>query len=443
MAILGGGGREHALAWRVAQSDPLGRLFCLPGNPGTNGIGGVGENAAVDPSDTAAVLKFCRQNAVQFVVVGPEEPLANGVADALAEAGVKVFGPSRQAAKLEADKAFAKELMRQQSVPTAESKSFTRADAAAAYVERIDGPCVVKAAGLAAGKGVSVCYRTADALEAVDKLMRQKQFGDAGATVVVEDLLTGPEVSVLAFVDRRDVYLMDPCQDHKPVDDGDTGPMTGGMGAYCPADALVTPKLLNQIQRDVIVPVLDGLARDGVDYKGVLYAGLMLTDAGPKVLEFNVRFGDPETQPLMMRWRGDLLSVLLATADGTLADAEFGFDPRPAVCVVASAPGYPTRPKLGGVIEGVDDADAMRRREGVPRRRGPEGRRPRHQRRPGAGRHGPRHRPRRRQAAGVRGDREGRLRGHALPPRHRGAGGRRGVSGRRRDAVAFLRAIVR
>ena len=360
VAILGAGGREHALAWRLAESPRLGRLFALPGNPGT---AQVAENVKIDPTDLPAVRQFAVENEIGLAVIGPEGPLAAGVTDVLADAGVAVFGPSKSAARLEADKAFAKELMRQQAVPTAEAKVFTRYEPAEAYVERLDGPCVVKAAGLAAGKGVTVCHRTADAIDALHRAMRRREFGEAGETVVIEEMLVGPECSVLAFVDRRDLFVMDPCQDHKPVDDGDTGPMTGGMGAYCPAP-VVTPKILELIERDVLIPTLDGLARDGIDYKGVLYAGVMLTEAGPKVLEFNCRFGDPETQPLMMRWRGDLLEVMLAVAEGRLAsaDLDFGFDPRPAVCVVASSKGYPGEYATGVTIEGIDAADAM---EGV------------------------------------------------------------------------------
>ena len=360
VAILGSGGREHALAWRLAESPRLSRLFALPGNPGTRSLA---ENVKIDPVDLPAVRKFCVENKIGLAVIGPEAPLAMGVADELRSAGVAVFGPSKSAARLEADKAFAKELMRQQAVPTAEAKVFTRFEPAEAYVERLDGPCVVKAAGLAAGKGVTICYRTADAIEALNRAMRRRDFGEAGETVIVEELMTGPEASVLALVDRRDLFIMDPCQDHKPVDDGDTGPMTGGMGAYCPAP-VVTPKLLEQIERDVLIPTLDGLAREGIDYSGILYAGVMLTEGGPKVLEFNCRFGDPETQPLMVRWRGDLLEAMLAVAEGRLAssDAAMGFDPRPAVCVVASSKGYPGRHTTGDAITGIEAAEEV---EGV------------------------------------------------------------------------------
>ena len=230
--------------------------------------------------------------------------------------------------------------------------------AAEEFIKNRDEPCVIKAAGLAKGKGVTVCYRTADALATVDRVMRKKEFGAAGGRVVVEELLTGPEVSVLALVDRRTIYVLESAQDHKPVDDGDTGPMTGGMGAYSPTPVL-TPALLGQVERDILVPAVDGLMREGIEYKGVLYAGLMLTTNGPKVLEFNCRFGDPETQPLMMRLKNDLLDVLLAVADGTLDRVELKWDERPAVCVVATSKGYPGKYAAGVPITGIEAADAM------------------------------------------------------------------------------------
>ena len=217
---------------------------------------------------------------------------------------------------------------------------------------------MVKATGLAKGKGVTVCYRPADALEAIDTVMRKKTFGNAGARIVIEEMLTGPECSILAFVDGRNIYLMEPCQDHKPVDDGDTGPMTGGMGAYTPTP-VITDALLETVQRDMLVPIVDGLVRDGIHYQGVLYAGLMLTTGGPRVLEFNCRFGDPETQPLMMRLKSDLLEVMLAVADGKLDEVDLHWDPRPAVCVVATSRGYPGKYTTGAPITGVAEADAL------------------------------------------------------------------------------------
>ncbi len=271
---------------------------------------------------------------------------------------MKVFGPTREAAQVESNKWFAKELMRQQAIPTAEARAFTDPAAAEAYVAARNAPCVVKAAGLAKGKGVTVCYRTSDAVEAIDRALRQKAFGPAGGRVVIEELLSGPEVSVLALVERRNIYMLDPCQDHKAVDDGDTGPMTGGMGAYTPTP-VISESVLRQVERDILVPMVDGLVRDGINYRGVLYAGLMLTNQGPKVLEFNCRFGDPEAQPLLARLKTDLLDVMLAVADGTLDQVQLEWDPRPAVCVVATSRGYPGKYKTGVPITGVEKADVL------------------------------------------------------------------------------------
>ena len=354
--VIGNGAREHALAWKLAGSPRVTALYALPGNPGT---AEVADNVSIDPMKFDAVEKFVRQNRIEFVVIGPEDPLAAGLADRFLVAGVKVFGPTGEAARIEADKWFAKEIMRQQSIPTADARSFTDPDAAAEYVTIKDEPLVVKAAGLAKGKGVSVCYRAADALEAIDQVMRKKVFGPAGARVVIEELLTGPECSILAFVDRKNIYVMESSQDHKALEDGDTGPMTGGMGAYSPTP-VVTEAILRQIEKDILVPAVDGLVREGVEYKGVLYAGLMLTDHGPKVLEFNCRFGDPETQPLMMRLKSDLLEVMLAVADGKLDQVELKWDPRPALCVVAASAGYPGKYQTGLPISGIAEADAMR-----------------------------------------------------------------------------------
>jgi phosphoribosylamine--glycine ligase len=330
-------------------------LYALPGNPG---IGQVAELVPGSVIDFPAIEAFVKKAAIDFVVIGPEDPLAAGLADRMSEIGVKVFGPRKDAAQIEGDKWFAKELMRHQAIPTAEARSFTDATAAEEYVKVRNEPCVVKAAGLAKGKGVTVCYRVSDALAAIDSIMRKKSFGGAGSRLVIEELLVGPECSILAFVDKRNIYMMEPSQDHKPVDDGDTGPMTGGMGAYSPTP-VVNDAMLRQIERDVLVPVVDGLLRENIEYKGVLYAGLMLTPNGPKVLEFNCRFGDPETQPLMMRLKSDLLDVMLAVADGRLDQIELQWDDRPAVCVVATSKGYPGSYPTGLPIAGIEKADTM------------------------------------------------------------------------------------
>jgi phosphoribosylamine--glycine ligase len=353
--LLGNGAREHALAWKLADSSKVTALYAAPGNPGTEQVA---ENVALSLSDLDAIDKFVRQNGIDLVVVGPEDPLAAGVVDRLGKSGAKVFGPSKAGAQLEADKWFAKELMRQQSIPTAEARSFTDADAATEYVRVRNQPCVVKAAGLAKGKGVTVCYRVQDAFDAIDQAMRHKVHGQAGNRIVIEELMVGPEVSVLAFVDGRNIYVMETSQDHKPVDEGDTGPMTGGMGAYSPTP-VITEKVLKSVERDILVPTLDGLVRDGIDYRGVLYAGLMLTPSGPRVLEFNCRFGDPETQPLMMRLKNDLVDVMLAVCDGKLDQITLEWDPRPAICVVACSKGYPGKYPTGLPITGIDKADAL------------------------------------------------------------------------------------
>ncbi len=353
--LIGNGGREHALAWRLAQSPRVTGLYALPGNPGT---AQVADNVAIDPMNFDAVEKFVRGNGIGLVVIGPEDPLAAGLADRLLTTGVKVFGPTKDAARIEGDKWFAKEIMRQQAIPTAEARSFTDPVAAEEYVKRRDEPVVVKAAGLAKGKGVVVCYRTSDAIDAIDEIMRKKVHGGAGTRVVIEEMLTGPECSILAFVDRKSIYVMETSQDHKPVDDGDTGPMTGGMGAYSPTP-VVTEDMLRAIERDVLVPAVDGMVREGIEYRGILYAGLMLTTNGPKVLEFNCRFGDPETQPLMMRLKTDLLEVFLAVAEGRLDQITLEWDPRPALCVVAASGGYPGKYKNDIPITGIEKADAL------------------------------------------------------------------------------------
>jgi len=353
--VIGSGGREHALAWKLADSPSVTGLWCLPGNPGTAQFA---ENIPGSVNDFDAIEKATRRFAIQFVVIGPEDPLAAGLADRLAKTGLKVFGPTKAAAQIEADKWFAKELMRHQAIPTGEGRTFTDAAAAEQYVLGRIGACVVKASGLAKGKGVCICRTPADAQSAVDRIMRKREFGDAGSRVVIEEMLSGPECSVMALVDRRTIYVLEAAQDHKQVGDGDTGPMTGGMGAYSPTP-VITPALLTQVERDVLVPAIDGMLREGIEYKGVLYAGLMLTAGGPKVLEFNCRFGDPETQPLMMRLKSDLCQTLLAVAEGRLDQTELKWDPRPAICVVAASEGYPGKTAGPTPITGISDADAM------------------------------------------------------------------------------------
>ncbi len=358
--LLGSGGREHAIAWKVCQSPHLERLFVAPGNPGIAAVSPDVRCVKLSPNDPKAVVAFCKKEDVGFVIVGPEDPLAAGVVDALKGAGIPSFGPGKQAARLEADKAYAKEIMREANVPTAESRTFFSHAEADRFVRRREAPMVVKAAGLAKGKGVVVCDTNDEAIEAVRQAMKIQAFGDAGKTVIIEDKLVGTECSVLALVDRGDILLLPPCQDHKPVGEDNTGPMTGGMGAYCPSTTLSDADM-NVVEQNVIIPTLDRLAAEGITYSGCLYVGLMLTSNGPKVLEFNVRFGDPETQPLLMRWQGDLLAAFYATATGTLGDfvdaGGVSFDDRAAVCVVLASGGYPGSYEVGREITGLAAAE--------------------------------------------------------------------------------------
>jgi phosphoribosylamine--glycine ligase len=363
--IIGGGGREHAIGWKLRQSKRCGQLFIAPGNAGT---AAVGKNVdlpteTVDARSADAIEYFCRQNNVGLIVIGPEDPLAHGLVDRLqqttyAKQGGLIFGPTQAAAQLESDKAYAKQLMRGCAIPTAESRTFQDYDAAAAYVENRETPVVVKAAGLAKGKGVIVCDDVQQGLDAVRRFMKDREFGEAGDTVVIEEQLVGQEVSIMALVDGRSIYVLDAAQDHKQVNEGDTGPNTGGMGAYCPTP-LADDKLFAEVQRNILVPAVDAMRRESMDFRGVLYAGLMLTAGGPKVLEFNCRFGDPEVQPLLMRMKGDLLELMLATCDRRLEEVQLDWDPRPCCCVVMASGGYPGAYEKHQPITGIDQAEAM------------------------------------------------------------------------------------
>ncbi|MHC4574702.1 MAG: phosphoribosylamine--glycine ligase [Planctomycetota bacterium] len=354
--LIGSGGREHAIAWKLAQSKEMGKLYIAPGNAGTRRCG---QNVPIGAGETEKLVDFAKQNDIGLVVVGPEDPLAAGVVDACEAAGIKAFGPGAAAAKLEADKAFAKQLMRSCAISTAEGRIFERFSDAKAYIASRDEAVVVKAAGLAAGKGVFMCDDPADGILAAENIMCRKIFGDAGEKVIVEERLLGEEASILAFVDGRNIYVMESSQDHKPIGDGDAGPNTGGMGAYSPAP-VVTEALMNQITREILVPVVDGMNRNGTPYRGVLYAGLMITAGGPRVLEFNVRFGDPETQPILVRLKSDLLEVCLAVCEGTLGKITLDWDQRPAVCVVMASGGYPDTYEKGKKINGLDDAESVK-----------------------------------------------------------------------------------
>jgi phosphoribosylamine--glycine ligase len=328
-----------------------------PGNAGTDLDG---ENVPIQPNNFPALIKFAKENDAELTVVGPEAPLAAGIVDAFQQSGLRVFGPSKAAAELEASKVFCKDLLRGADVPSADYQVFSDFSRAVKFVQdREDVPIVVKADGLAAGKGVIVCANRDEAIEAVERIARQKAFGTAGDKLVIEERLDGEEASVLALTDGQTIVTLQPAQDHKRAHDGDTGPNTGGMGAYCPAP-LVDDEMLHWVEEHILVPTVHAMKRSRRPFRGVLYAGLMLTKQGPKVLEYNVRFGDPECQPLLMRLKTDLLDVLEATVDGRLDHLPpLEWDPRPAVCVVMASEGYPDEYAKGHPIRGLEDADAM------------------------------------------------------------------------------------
>ncbi|NRA58099.1 MAG: phosphoribosylamine--glycine ligase [Phycisphaerales bacterium] len=359
--LVGGGGREHALAQAIAASPKLGTLYTShPGNPGIAAVA-TPADAPIDAAQAYRAELFCRDHNIDLVVVGPEAPLAEGLADSLRRKGVAVFGPNKDGAQLEADKHWAKDLMRGAAVPTAESRSFTDAEQAVQYSLSRTEPPVIKATGLAAGKGVVVPSTHKEAADAIRWMLNDKAFGDASSRVLIEERLEGPEVSVFALTDGTGVYILDACQDHKRLLDGDEGPNTGGMGAFCPS-TLIDDNMMSRIQREILLPVIDSMRREGIDYRGVLYAGLMLTHSGPKVLEFNVRFGDPECQVLMPRLASDALEMLYATAMGNVESLELAWHPGAAVCVVLASEGYPQKPITGQAITGLDEAAEM---EGV------------------------------------------------------------------------------
>jgi phosphoribosylamine--glycine ligase len=401
--LVGGGGREHALAWKISQSPKLGKLYATD-----CGNGGIADFACPceeswSPARIFFFQRWCDEHDIHLIVVGPEVPLAEGIVDELSTETRLVFGPSKDGARIESDKSYAKELMRQASIPTADARSFTDIHSARHYLlrgldrefenekleelaeevseymdfcnstdqqgkfqisnelqsflDQREEPFVVKASGLAAGKGVIVCKTIGEALRAVDHVMEDMAFGEAGSTVLIEEFMTGQEVSVLALVDGGTIWVLDLCQDHKQVGEGDVGPNTGGMGAFCPT-TVIDEETLNFVEKEILVPAVDAMRRDGIDYRGVLYAGLMLTSGGVKVLEFNCRFGDPETQPLMARFKGDLVDVLWRTAAGTLDGASIEFDDSVSCCVVMCSEGYPGSYKKGHTISGIEDAQS-------------------------------------------------------------------------------------
>jgi phosphoribosylamine--glycine ligase len=354
LLVIGSGGREHALAWKLTQSPRVQKVFVAPGNGGTATENGV-ENVAI--TGTAELIAFAKKEKILLTVVGPEAPLAAGVVDAFRDAGLKIFGPSRAAAQLEASKDFAKSFMARHKIPTALHKTFDNADEAKAFVTRRGAPIVVKADGLAAGKGVVVAASVAEAHAAIDQMMTRKSLGDAGARVVVEEFLQGEEASFIVKSDGTHVLPLATSQDHKRLRDGDQGPNTGGMGAYSPAP-VVTPKIHARAMREIIQPAIQGMAQDGVPYVGFLYAGLMIDKSGnPKTLEFNCRLGDPETQPIILRLKSDLLELIERALDGTLHQVEPQWDRRAALGVVVAAHGYPEEPRKGDPITGLPKPD--------------------------------------------------------------------------------------
>jgi phosphoribosylamine--glycine ligase len=348
--LVGSGGREHALAWKISKSPLVRALYAAPGNPG---ISRVAELVPLDVRDVDAVARWAREHRVDLVVVGPEAPLVAGLADRVAAEGIPVFGPSAAAAEIEGSKAFAKDVMRAAGIPTAEYQAFTELAPAVAYARARGGRVAVKADGLAAGKGVVVCGDPAEAEEALRAMLVGGIHGAAGKKVVVEERLEGPEASCIAFTDGERVRMLAAAQDHKRVLDGDRGPNTGGMGAFSPTPN-VGAEVLAEVERTVVLPAVRELARRGRPFRGALYAGLMLTAKGPRVIEFNARLGDPETQPILMRLRNDVVPALLAAAKGDLSGVSLEFDPRAAVGVVLAAEGYPGKVASGDAIEGAD-----------------------------------------------------------------------------------------
>ena len=356
--VVGGGGREHALVWKIAQSPNVSKIYCSPGNAG------ISEHAAIVPvkaNDLNSLLEFALKEKIDLTVVGPEDPLTQGIVDLFESKGLFIFGANRKAAEIERSKTFAKETMKKYHIPTAFYEVFDNRNETVKYIRKLGAPIVVKADGLAAGKGVIVCKTVEEAIQSVDKIMVEKIFGEAGNRVVIEEYLVGEEASYIAFTDGKAILPMASSQDHKPIFDGDQGPNTGGMGAYSPAP-VVTEEVHEKIIEKILRPIIYGMGEEGRPYKGVLYAGLMIHDGHPKALEFNARFGDPETQPVLMRMKGDIVPILEACMKGTLSQHRIEWDNRPSVCVVMASKGYPGDYEKGKVIGGLKEVSQM---EGV------------------------------------------------------------------------------
>jgi phosphoribosylamine--glycine ligase len=353
--VVGGGGREHALVWKIAQSPKVSKVYCAPGNAG------ISEQATILPikaNDLTGLLEFALREKIDLTVVGPEEPLTKGIVDLFESKGLSIFGSSQKAAEIEGSKAFAKEMMRKYHIPTASYEIFNDRNMAVEYIRKKGAPIVVKADGLAAGKGVIICKTVEEAIQSVDLIMVEKMFGEAGNRVVVEEYLAGEEASYIAFTDGKAILPLASSQDHKPIFDGDQGPNTGGMGAYSPAP-VVTEEVNEKIIEKILKPIIQGMGQEGRPYKGVLYAGLMIHNGQPKVLEFNARFGDPETQPVLMRMKGDIVPILEACIKGNLSQCEIEWDNRASVCVVMASKGYPGDYEKGKIIEGLKEVSKM------------------------------------------------------------------------------------
>lgn len=352
-ALIGSGGREHALAYKLVDSEKLEKLFIIPGNPGTAKLG---ENIQIDINDNAAILNFCQQQKIDLVVIGPEKPLVNGLSDILRSRSIKVFGPSSNAARIESEKSYAKMLMKKYGIPTADYLEFNSSQCSEAieYLKSISYPRVIKADGLAAGKGVIICNNFEEAKQALHDIFEKKIFGKSGEKVVIEEFLVGEEASIFAITDGKRFITLPSAQDHKRIGDSDTGKNTGGMGSYSPAP-IVTNKILHQVDEKIISPILQGLLNEGNPFIGCLYCGLMITDSGPKVVEFNCRFGDPETQSVVPLLEGDFLELLYSAASGLLNPNAFKYNGGSSVCVIAASKGYPDDYKIGYKITGIEN----------------------------------------------------------------------------------------
>ncbi len=350
--VIGSGGREHALVWKLRQSTAVDRIFCAPGNAGTEAIA---ENVAIPATDLGQLFAFAKQNDIDLTIVGPDDPLALGIVDLFTGAKLRIFGPTKSAARLESSKIFAKELMRARKVPTAEARTFSDSKAALEYSEQLKFPVVIKADGLALGKGVIIASRLTEAKSTINAMMNEVRFGDAGKRIIIEEFLKGSECSLHALVDGKDYRMLESARDHKRVFDGDKGPNTGGMGAFSPANNW-NSQLQSQFENQIMRPLLDGLCQEGVVYRGLLYPGLMITDDGPRVLEFNCRFGDPETQALLPRMKSDLLPLLDATIDGKIDAQTIEWNEGASVTVVLASAGYPNKYETGKRISGLSDA---------------------------------------------------------------------------------------